>query len=52
MRPGGVVGWAGGLGTIGYVDRGTGRAAAVFTTQSYDVPGTAETLETVWTLLR
>jgi CubicO group peptidase (beta-lactamase class C family) len=52
VRPGGVVGWAGGLGTIGYVDRGTGRAAAVFTAQSYDVPGTTEALETVWTLLR
>lgn len=52
VRPGGVVGWAGGLGTSGYVDRVSGRAAAVFTTQSYDVPGTAEALETVWPLLR
>jgi CubicO group peptidase (beta-lactamase class C family) len=52
VRPGGMVGWAGGLGTIGYVARGTGRSAAVFTTQSFDVPGTAEALETVWTLLR
>lgn len=51
VRPGGVVGWAGGLGTIGYVDRRTGRAAAVFTTQSYDLPGTSEALETVWSLL-
>ncbi|EYT64239.1 beta-lactamase [Dietzia sp. UCD-THP] len=52
VRPDGVVGWAGGLGTIGYVDRRTGRGAAVFTTQSYDVPGTAEALDTVWALLR
>lgn len=51
VRPDGAVGWAGGLGTIGYVDRRTGRAAAVFTTQSYDAPGTAEALETVWSLL-
>lgn len=51
VRPRGVVGWAGGLGTIGYVDRATGRAAAVFTTQSFDVPGTTEALETVWSLL-
>lgn len=51
VRPGGAVGWAGGLGTIGYVDRRTGRSAAVFTTQSYDVPGTADALELVWSLL-
>lgn len=51
VRPGGAVGWAGGLGTIGYVDRRTGRSAAVFTCQAFDVPGTAEALETVWSLL-
>ena len=51
VRPGGAVGWAGGLGTIGYVDRRTGRSAAVFTTQAYDVPGTADALELVWSLL-
>ena len=51
VRPGGVVGWAGGLGTIGYVDRGSGRSAAVFTTQSFDVPGTQEALDQVWRLL-
>jgi CubicO group peptidase (beta-lactamase class C family) len=52
VRPDGVVGWAGGLGTIGYVDRHTGRCAAVFTTQSYDVPGTEDALDSVWELLR
>lgn len=51
VRPGGVVGWAGGLGTIGYADRGSGRSAAVFTTQSVDVPGTQEALDQVWRLL-
>ena len=51
VRPDGAVGWAGGLGTIGYVDRGTGRAAAVFATQSYDAPGTSEALDLVWSLL-
>lgn len=51
IRPDGAVGWAGGLGTIGYVDRRTGRCAAVFTTQSYDVPGTADALDSVWALL-
>ncbi|MDZ4234875.1 MAG: serine hydrolase domain-containing protein [Dietzia sp.] len=52
IRPDGVVGWAGGLGTIGYVDRRTGRCAAVFTTQSFDVPGTADALDSVWELVR
>ncbi|GAA1706070.1 serine hydrolase domain-containing protein [Dietzia cercidiphylli] len=52
IRPDGVVGWAGGLGTIGYVDRRTGRCAAVFTTQAFDVPGTADALDSVWALLR
>lgn len=51
VRAGGAVGWAGGLGTIGYVDRRSGRSAAVFTTQSYDVPGTTGALELVWSLL-
>lgn len=51
VRPDGTVGWAGGLGTIGYVDRRAGRSAAVFTSQAFDVPGTAEALETVWSLL-
>lgn len=51
IRPDGAVGWAGGLGTIGYADPRTGRSAVVFTTQSYDVPGTAEALDAVWSLL-
>ena len=50
-RPDGAVGWAGGLGTIGYADRRTGRCAAVFTTQSFDVPATTDALDTVWALL-
>ena len=51
VRPGGLVGWAGGLGTIGYVDRSTGRSAAVFTTQSLELPGAMEALNQVWGLL-
>ena len=51
VRPGGVVGWAGGLGTIGYADRDSGRSAAVFTMQSYDAPGTPAALDQVWRLL-
>lgn len=51
-RPDGAVGWAGGLGTIGYADRRTGRCAAVFTTQAFDVPGTEDALEAVWEMLR
>lgn len=51
VRPGGVVGWAGGLGTIGYVDRESGRSAAVFVPQFIDTPGAGEALETVWDLL-
>lgn len=52
VRPDGAVGWAGGLGSIGYVDRRTGRSAAVFTTQSFEVPGTQEALDEVWSLLK
>ena len=52
IRPDGAVGWAGGLGTIGYADPRSGRSAVVFTTQAYEVPGTTEALDTVWTLLR
>ena len=52
VRPDGAVGWAGGLGSIGYVDRRRGRSAAVFTTQSFDVPGTQEALDQVWRLLK
>lgn len=52
VRPDGVVGWAGGLGTIGYVDRRSHRSAVVFASQSLDVPGTEEALDAVWRLLR
>lgn len=52
VRPDGAVGWAGGLGSIGYIDRRRGRSAAVFVTQSFDVPGTQEALDQVWRLLQ
>lgn len=51
VRPGGLVGWAGGLGSIGYSDRDSGRSAAVFVPQFIDTPGAGEALETVWDLL-
>src|SRR5699024_2132121 len=50
-RPDGAVGWAGGLGTIGYADRDTGRAAAVFTNQGFDVEGATQAQDAGWGLL-
>lgn len=52
VRPDGSVGWAGGLGTIGYTDPGSGTAAALFMAQSFEVPGTARAVEAFWPLLR
>lgn len=52
IRPGGAVGWSGGLGTIGYTNPLTGRSVALFTPQSYEAPGTAEAFEQIWPLLR
>lgn len=51
IRPDGSVGWAGGLGTIGYTNPLTGRSAALFTNQSFEAPGTAEAFEHFWPLL-
>lgn len=51
VRPGEVVGWAGGLGTIGYTDRRSGRSAAVFVPQFVDTAGAGDALDTVWELL-
>lgn len=51
-RPDGSVGWAGGLGTIGYTNPLTGKSAALFTPQSYEAPGTGEAFEQFWQLLR
>lgn len=50
IRPGGLVGWAGGLGTIGYADQGTGRAAFLATHVSFDAPGTVAAFDAFWTL--
>lgn len=50
VRPGGLIGWAGGLGTIGYADPGSGRAAFLATQVSFDGPGTGETFERFWSL--
>lgn len=52
IRPDGSVGWAGGLGTIGYTNPLTGRSAALFTAQSFEAPGTADAFEKFWPLLR
>lgn len=51
-RPDGSVGWAGGLGTIGYSNPLTGRSAALFTSQAVDTPGTEAAFEEFWQLLR
>lgn len=52
VRPDGSIGWAGGLGTIGYTNPLTGKSAALFTAQSFEAPGTAEAFEEFWPLLR
>lgn len=52
VRPDGSFGWAGGLGTIGYANPVTGRAAVLFTQQSAETPGTLEAFEAFWRLLR
>lgn len=51
VRPDGLVGWAGGLGTIGYAAPGRRRAAALFTWQGMDTAGTQAAFETFWDLL-
>lgn len=51
IRPNGIIGWAGGLGTIGYADPRTGRAAVVATQVSFDGPGTAQAFDAFWSLL-
>lgn len=44
--PDGRFGWAGGLGTIGYADPATGRAAFLATQVTVDSPGTTAAFET------
>lgn len=50
IRPGGQIGWAGGLGSIGYADPRTGRAAFVATQVTIDSPGTVAAFDAFWTL--
>lgn len=50
-RPDGVFGWAGGLGTIGYADPATGRAAFLATQVTVDAPGTVAAFDAFWHLL-
>lgn len=50
IRPNGLIGWAGGLGTIGYADPRTGRAAFLATQVSFDGPGTTRTFDAFWSL--
>lgn len=50
IRANGLIGWAGGLGTIGYADPRTGRAAFLATQTTFDAPGTATAFEAFWTL--
>ena len=51
VRPGGRVGWAGGLGTIGYADPATGRAAFLATAVTVDSPATTTAFDHFWSLL-
>lgn len=50
VRPGGQVGWAGGLGTIGYADPATGRAAFLATAVTIDSPATIAAFDSFWGL--
>lgn len=50
VRPTGLIGWAGGLGTIGYADPGTGRVAFLATQVTLDAPGTASAFDMFWNL--
>lgn len=50
VRPDGRFGWAGGLGTIGYADPTTGRAAFLATQVTVDAPGTVAAFEAFWSL--
>ncbi|MDP9820686.1 serine hydrolase domain-containing protein [Nocardioides massiliensis] len=50
VRADGLVGWAGGRGTIGYVDPAGGRAAALFTWQGMDTAGTQQAFAEFWQL--
>ena len=50
VRPGGQVGWAGGLGTIGYADPATGRAAFLATAVTLDSPATITAFDGFWGL--
>ena len=51
IRPEGWIGWAGGLGTIGYADPATGRAAFLATQVSFDAGGTSRAFDRFWGLL-
>lgn len=50
IRPTGLIGWAGGLGTIGYADPETGRVAFLATQVTFDAPGTATAFDGFWGL--
>lgn len=50
VRPSGLIGWAGGLGTIGYADPRSGRAAFLATQVSFDAPGTETAFDQFWRL--
>lgn len=48
VRPSGAIGWAGGLGTIGYADPASGRAAFLATQVTVDSPGTGQAFDHFW----
>lgn len=50
VRSTGVIGWAGGLGTIGYADPATGRAAFLATAVTVESPATITAFDGFWSL--
>ncbi|QBF45435.1 serine hydrolase domain-containing protein [Janibacter limosus] len=50
VRPDCLIGWAGGMGTIGYADPRTGRAAFLATQVTVGAPGTTTAFDHFWSL--
>lgn len=48
IRRSGLLGWAGGMGTIGYADPATGRVGFLATQVTFDAPGTTTAFERFW----
>ncbi|WP_158685406.1 serine hydrolase domain-containing protein [Microbacterium halophytorum] len=50
VRPNGLIGWAGGLGTIGYADPATGRAAALGFQVGIGTPAAERAFDAFWSV--